>query len=561
MMTPLEMQTFSTAACSRILCAITFHFSAARTPFLTDVLLSLAEFPVTKLDVVIVTNTIAPADLDKLEKLCEAVPSISFSLQTEPDLENPRELTWRHKRLLVERFLAPSLQPYTHFIYLEDDIRVSFVNFCYFLEAREKLRQFGLIPAFLRTECCKSINSLTCSDAFWPIYAPVQPKVIIDGNLFLNMPNPYNPIYILDHDLASHYVTAASFNIDQSSSVCSWGIQERAAMGMCLEDVPSGFYSRYVVPVSRQTGKAVPQAIIRHLPDNYANDPRSVLGKVSLANLFIGVFEVGDDDEWLTARATDDSSRQSAPVNDIKRWPVNPSLLSSADAHSYLVTHHDTIVYWDLNTKSLRHGPYGSVPLNVLFKPETHFGSLVVRESDCLPIGQPSFESEQVAFPLVDNDKSTRRFVLQAFPDDTLSIRLGSDYMGAEYGGKMTTKQWCSDWERFALVKSQLIDGLELLKSRYWKSHSDEEIVTLHAQPIRLRPPRPAPEASALAATFAPAAKDFKGEILFGPARILLSDVTCEISATLNAAGLPVHVRIKDITGVEFLFSPASEEK
>jgi hypothetical protein len=48
-------------------------------------------------------------------------------------------------------------------------------------------------------------------------------------------------------------VRSHSFDHDDSIAVGRRGVRERAAMGLCLENVPPPFRSRYVVPVSRQT--------------------------------------------------------------------------------------------------------------------------------------------------------------------------------------------------------------------------------------------------------------------------------------------------------------------
>jgi hypothetical protein len=44
---------------ARILCAVTFHFNAARLRFLAEVLRSLSEFPVAAMDVAVVTEHIS----------------------------------------------------------------------------------------------------------------------------------------------------------------------------------------------------------------------------------------------------------------------------------------------------------------------------------------------------------------------------------------------------------------------------------------------------------------------------------------------------------------------
>ena len=67
------------------------------------------------------------------------------------------------------------------------------------------------------------------------------------------------------------------------------GVRERAAMGLCPENVPPPFQTRYLVPVSRRTGKLPEFAWISHLPNNYATNPNSTLGKVRVDQLFAGV--------------------------------------------------------------------------------------------------------------------------------------------------------------------------------------------------------------------------------------------------------------------------------
>jgi hypothetical protein len=84
-----------------------------------------------------------------------------------------------------------------------------------------------------------------------------------------------------------------AFDREANQAVCRLGgVRERAALGLCLENVPPPFQTRYLVPVSRRTGKLPEFARISHLPDNYANDPHSSLGKVRVDELFVGVHDL-----------------------------------------------------------------------------------------------------------------------------------------------------------------------------------------------------------------------------------------------------------------------------
>jgi hypothetical protein len=242
------------------------------------------------MNVVVVTNTFRQEDLALLRRLCaEILSGKSTSVRSFSDLAHPFDLTWCHKTIISKEFVDGNHGRYTHFIYLEDDIRLSFANFCYFVEFREILRSFGLLPSFVRVECSAPVGGYVASDAFWPVYVPVQSHIPLGDIVMVNTPNPYNPCFILDLELAAEYVRTRSFDREESLAVGQWGVRERAAMGLCLENVPAPFQTRYVVPVSRQTSMAPGFAWLSHLPNNYADNPHTVLGKVRMDELFAGV--------------------------------------------------------------------------------------------------------------------------------------------------------------------------------------------------------------------------------------------------------------------------------
>jgi hypothetical protein len=274
---------------ARILCAITFHFDNAHLGFLAEVLRSLSGFAARVLDVVVVTDAVGEQELTALRGLCvDMPPRWRATIRSYGELDHPHHLTWCHKEIIYDGFVKGNHGCYSHFIYLEDDILLNFSNFCYFLEFREMLHPFGLLPAFVRTEYSANLGTSVSSDAFWPVYVPAQSHIILDDVVMVNLPNPYNPCFILDQELGDEYVGSRSFDRDASRALCPWGIRERAAMGLCLENVPPPFQSRYLVPVFRRTGTVPEFARISHLPNNYADDPRSPLGKVPVDTMFFG---------------------------------------------------------------------------------------------------------------------------------------------------------------------------------------------------------------------------------------------------------------------------------
>jgi hypothetical protein len=172
---------------ARILVAVTFHFDASRLGFLAEVLRSLSEFPVAAMRVAIVTNTARTDDVDVLHRLSrEIFSNDSTQVRSYENLAHPFDLAWCHKAIIASEFVGENAGRYTHFIYLEDDIRLSFSNFGYFVDFRERLRDFGLLPAFVRMEYSRALGGFVASDAFWPVYVPVA-----DGSIGLRVNQYY----------------------------------------------------------------------------------------------------------------------------------------------------------------------------------------------------------------------------------------------------------------------------------------------------------------------------------------------------------------------------------
>jgi hypothetical protein len=283
------IETINEARTSDTLVTITFHFNAFRFKYLEKVLLSLSTFP--RADIILITNTIKNHELKNLEKLYrkvlpEGVGGGDISIRSYPNLEHPFDLTWCHKEIITNEFLSDKTN-YSHFIYLEDDISFNYMNFSYFLEYRKLLRDKGLLPSFLRVEYRKKTGGFVNTDNQVRIDIRKQPYIQSNDLIFVNPPNPYTACFVLDKELAAEYIESPSFGKKTSSNVVGWEVRERAAMGLTFEAVPPLFQSRYVVPVSISNGRCPKSAWIFHLPNNYANDQKTPLGKIPMDSLFI----------------------------------------------------------------------------------------------------------------------------------------------------------------------------------------------------------------------------------------------------------------------------------
>ena len=91
-------------------------------------------------------------------------------------LGHPYFLPWSSLLAFREQFNDTS---YTHFLYLEDDIKVSKANIIYWLAARESLKEFGFYPSFLRKELNETNNEWYCTD--------VMSKMAINDCQILNI--------------------------------------------------------------------------------------------------------------------------------------------------------------------------------------------------------------------------------------------------------------------------------------------------------------------------------------------------------------------------------------
>lgn len=286
---------YSRAHQARLLVAITFHYNKQRLKYLFQIVKTLSGFPTAAMDILVLTNATATDEIDSIRRMCGPLVSFaaecstcfkSLEVRSAPALAHPHNLPWVQKQIIVDQFVD-SRSGYTHYVCLEDDIEFSFANFCYFLKYRQIFYRVGLLPSFLRVEYNFSDDQLYCTDQINVVRMDNRRIVKMDGFWFANMDNPYTGMFILDHDLAREYVASRSFDIETSTEVYRWGVRERAAMGLCFELVPNGFFSRYVVPINPIELSVPGFAYIYHTSNNYANDPDEPFGKLLMTRLFL----------------------------------------------------------------------------------------------------------------------------------------------------------------------------------------------------------------------------------------------------------------------------------
>ena len=277
----------------RLLVAITFHYRADRLPLLLSAARSFLAFPVAAIDLVVLTNTTLPDEMQRIIAMLEPLtaPGMAggtartFRLATHPGLADPWLLLWCHKPLIREQFLHGD---YTHFIYAEDDILVSWENFRYFTAHRALLERHGLIPGFQRIEYNETDGNLYLLDQSAPEDLDALRKIDAGEHWFVTPHFPHCAMFVLDRPLAQEYVASAAFELATSARVAGhFGVAERAAMGLCFENIPDGFHSRWAVPVHKQLRATSPDCWLFHIANNYTVNPKSEFGKILPRDMFV----------------------------------------------------------------------------------------------------------------------------------------------------------------------------------------------------------------------------------------------------------------------------------
>ena len=245
--------------------AVCCHFNESRLIYLdriSDDFSSLGD----QVTVIIVTNTSNSQELEKIES---AISGKSFNYRFfVPDiLGHPLLLTWAHFVIFKELLKDESV---THFMYLEDDTLITQKNMTYWLEGRQLLRSYGLIPSFLRVEKKENDPQWLCSDCPSPFFIYSLPKILVKEDLgFINLPELYQGMYLMDRELMQEFFNGASYN----PNFGIWGIQEKAAQGVTFLNIPKGYSTRNLIPYITDSYRVDERCLIHHLPNNYAQPP------------------------------------------------------------------------------------------------------------------------------------------------------------------------------------------------------------------------------------------------------------------------------------------------
>jgi len=208
-------------------------------------------------------------------------------------------LTWAHKALFARALADPA---FSHFVYLEDDLRFTNQSLAYWCRFRAPLAPHHLLPGFVRYEVHDGDRYVVDQARHQNLY---RSSVALDRRrvgmasgpdvLCVNLDNPYQGMYVLDRDLAvAHFRRSPARSPLRSRAahpVPPWEqlVRERAAMGPIFDEVPSGFIARNVVPVlDLGDGRVAldPSCLVEHVSGNYTPSSDRRYGKIRVDDLF-----------------------------------------------------------------------------------------------------------------------------------------------------------------------------------------------------------------------------------------------------------------------------------
>ena len=262
----------------RLLICVTFHYANERLQFLREVTQHFASLA-HRVSVFIVTNTCKTSELDEIHFLMNEVSVDHYEIVTPQYLGHPYLLTWTHLGIFRKYF---SDQTYSHFLYIEDDIRITKENMMYWQWCRQLLKPYGLVPSFVRFEYKKQTSDPYATDFIAPVNFYTMPKLNFKNSYTLiNLDNAYQACYLMDRELMEEHLHGESSNPDFGR----WDIRAKAAAGLTFFCVPKGFLSRNVVGVIMPSMQIDGDALIHHTANNYANNEDAPNGKILISKL------------------------------------------------------------------------------------------------------------------------------------------------------------------------------------------------------------------------------------------------------------------------------------
>lgn len=238
----------------KLLVCIAFHYSPERIKYLTQVIDAFLNEYKVDLNLIVDTNTF---DLEYYNK------HENIQVFVQQNLQHPFHLTWMHRQHIKD-----GIDRYTHFMYIEDDMYLSFENFKNYLE-NFKILWPEYVPSFVRIEKKDGLDFI--SDI--PEKQPLN-EITIGGKKFNEFKFPYNyhafwimPKKELKESMKDNFVRLSDGR-EFAAMYTGWDLGKKA-----LVELENGTISK--------------KSYSYHLPNNYALAEGAPNGNIKPEEIFI----------------------------------------------------------------------------------------------------------------------------------------------------------------------------------------------------------------------------------------------------------------------------------
>lgn len=264
--------------------SIAAHYSPSRVPFLVQVLRTVAEWRVAKVNIALVTNDLRlreePSLSAAIASLEERGYSVCFDHAT--GMEHPFHLTWWHKSHL-RAWHAAGGSPDDLFIYLEDDIALSQDNLDYFSDTLPLAKTIGCIPGLIVYENDRKGDAVAVGYR-GPQILERNHELELADQRYVSPKAPYWPGFILNRELCAEYLASPWSDRQQAETQPQsdrHSCRVHSAWALTYADIPPGLSSRYIVPVDDDL-VPLPQSRVLHTAGNYVQSKSLSFGTVRL---------------------------------------------------------------------------------------------------------------------------------------------------------------------------------------------------------------------------------------------------------------------------------------
>lgn len=229
-----------------LLICIAHHHTPERLQYLRAILKTFESYQVSP-DIIIDTNV---ANLD--------VKGENITVLSHVSLAHPFHLTWMHRRHIKDR-----IEDYRWFMYIEDDIQLSFENFTNYQANFEQLWP-DFVPSFVRVEKYEG-------EEFALDITEGRACNLVRSS-FSTLSQSYHGFWIMPQPALKETMTADFARLsDSRETAASYPMWE-------LHKTPVVQLDRWQVD---------PRCFAYHLPNNYAPCPTSPHGKIRVSDIFL----------------------------------------------------------------------------------------------------------------------------------------------------------------------------------------------------------------------------------------------------------------------------------